>query len=831
MAGAASSSVLVAGVHSTPQSVDEIKEYEKILKISHDIFAGTHPRLKVPEQFVCKTPSRTLQSSIAPASLEHGGAQQAKTAPAESSLTESRLSHIKPTSSSSIASPASSIAPKSASGIDPIFLTKSDDLVRAEIQLQRKRIENALKEQAERSKFDNRQKTAAHEGRPDVDISDVLNQALEIVKPLPSPDVSGTNDATIPSDSVDENSLYSSRAPDSPLTWEYEKHPLAEPDRQGRDLTERENIVYHIDGRRVAEIDSHTLQGTTDQAILPQGLNQPTRAEKQDEEVLLDEPEYSPPEPTVPMVDSRGDEEYQPPEVVGTTRQPTFRRIEQHLPQQSSLSPNVRVVRNHITSPAAPQPSRVSPLATAKGPSVQRILHASSAQREYSEGGPSELYSGQTSPEGTTPQQLLPRKRRRVQEPRDKTGTRPVDTPEPRIKLEPVSPPPFHDTASRTYLAPERPVYIDISSPRYAPSGERREVIPREPVYELDRYGSSGRDFNSPAEASIRAVSRLSVRRPMRDSQDLRRVASLHNARNPENTNREFIEPVLRPQSARASPYVVVERQPNEKAAYYEDVAPGYSRRYTHYEDYPPPPRYREFYVEDDAGRRYVEPGPARRIVVDEYGNQYYEMVPASKVRATPPIPARVVRPDEYAERAYVRNASVRAASIVEDGYGNRRYIQEMAPPPTGSYRRVADHGRNASENQRLYPSRPVVDRESAFRSDSVAVDYAPRQATYIEEEIPRDRLVRTSSVRPPPSRYEQHGEGLHRVQSVRPAGREMSVYVDEDGHGMTREYSERPGYTAVRPEREGRYITDEDGTRLAIDGARDVVHRVVPRY
>jgi hypothetical protein len=157
--------------------------------------------------------------------------------------------------------------------------------------------------------------------------------------------------------------------------------------------------------------------------------------------------------------------------------------------------------------------------------------------------------------------------------------------------------------------------------------------------------------------------------------------------------------------------------------------------------------------------------------------------------------------------------------------------------PPSGTYRRLADHGRNVSETQRLYPTRAVVDRESVFRSGSVAIDYAPtpRQATtYIEEEIPRNRLVRTSSVRPPSSRYEpQHREGLHRVPSVRPGGREVSVYMDEDGHHVAHEYSERPGYTAaaVRPERASRYFTEDDGTRVAIEGAGDVVHRVAPRY
>lgn len=825
MAGAGGSTVLVADVPPTSQSVDDIKEYEKILKISDEIFAGTHPRLKVPEQFICKAPSRTLQSSIAPAVIDHAAGEQAKTVAAEPSLPDSRKLQIKATSSSA-ASPASAV-PKSTSGIDPIFLTKSDDLVRAEIQLQRRRIENTLKDQAERSKFDTKQRTAAHESRPDLDVSDVLNQALEIVKPLPSPDISGTNDPTIPSDSVDENSLYSSRAPDSPLTWDYEKSANAELDRSTREHIQKESIDQQADARRVTEINSHSLQATTNQAIPPQSLTQPARPEKQkqQEELIPDEPEYSPPEPSFPVGDSKGDDDYQPPEVVGPARYATVRRIEPEAPQQSSLSPNVRVVRNHITSPAAPQPSRVSPLATAKRPSVQRILHSRPAHNDRDM---SDLYSRQTSPEGPIAQQSLPRKRRRVQEPREQVALGPMDTPEPRIKPEPVSPPLFHGRSSRSHQTAEHPVYIDISSPHYIPLEDHREVISREPVYELDRYGSDRRDFNSPAEASGRAVSRLSVRRPVRDSQDLRRVASLHNARNPDPANPEFIEPILRPRTGRTSPYVVVERQPNEKATYYEEIAPNYPRRYTQYEDYNSHPRYREVYVEDESGRQYIEPAPARRIVVDEYGNQYYEMVPASKVRATSSIPTRVMRPDEYAEHAYVRNASVRAASIVDDGYGNRRYVQEMAPPPaTGTYRRVTEHGRNVSDNQRLYSSRPVVDREPVFRSGSVAVEYAPRQATYIEQEMPRERLIRTSSVRPPPSRYEQHREGTHRVQSVRPSGHEINIYMDDDGHRVAREYSERPGYTAVRPERENRYITDEDGTRLVIDGSS----RVVPRY
>lgn len=810
----AGSSVVVADVQSSLRPVDEIKEYEKILRISEEIFAGTHPRLKVPEQFVRKPPSRPRQSSIAPAVTEISHDQRTRVAPVEPSVAEAQPPQ--PRTVSSVVSPArtpTAVAPKPAPGLDPIFLTKSDDLVRAEIQLQRRRIENTLKEQFERSKNEAKQKTVL-EARSDLDVTEILYKALEIVKPLPSPVQPVIQDATIPSDSVDENSLYSSRAPDSPLTWDYEKQVPSEPDRETPGQIKGK--APHVDGRKVVDTGSRILQGTTDRAILPQGgRNLPISTETdQQQDMILDEPEYSPPEPTIPAVEVGADDEYQPPEVLDSTSQNTLG------PQPSTVSSNLRVVRNHITSPAAPQPSRVSPLATAKAPSIHRILSAKPREGDCIDGDASDRYSRQTSPEEPAQQYLLPRKRRRVQEVRDGSSARPAETTETRVKLEPVSPPPFHDTPpSRVYRASEHPVYIDISSPQYAPSLDRRDYVSREPFHELDpRYESGGRGYITPAEASVRAVSRLSTRRPVRDNQDLRRVASLHSARKPDNATHEMIEPAVRPQSAaRASPFTVIERQHIENPTYYEEVIPTYSRRYSQYEDYPPSSRYREYYVDDGDAPRFIDPTPSRRIVVDEYGNQYYEMVPAPKVRREP-MPTRVVRPNEYAERAYIRSASVRAPSIIDDGYGSRQYVQEMAPP-SGTYRRLADHGRNASETQRLYPTRSVVDRESVFRGGSVAVDYAPapRQATtYIEEEIPRNRLVRTSSVRPPSGRYElHHREGLHRVPSVRPGGREVSVYMDEDGHQVAHEYSERPGYAtaAVRPERVSRYITEEDGT------------------
>ncbi|KAL1965509.1 hypothetical protein VTN77DRAFT_5592 [Rasamsonia byssochlamydoides] len=833
--------VPVTGAPGALPPVDEVKEYEKILRISDEIFAGTHPRLKVPPQFVRKVPSRTLQTpTTTTASAEPSGTPQSKSGPATSQAASTA------TSASTAPSVSTRVAPKPTSEIDPIFLTKSDDLVRAEIQLQRQRVERMLREQLEQRRLEARQKASAQEARPDFDVTDVLNKALEIVKPLPPPsDVHGANGTTVPSDSFDENSFYSSRAPDSPQhePASSESERLVRPqDTEGAlpaDVTvgRRSDGLPRPEAAEPGVTDTDTqgsLYNATDKPILPQSQKQSlsaavpaAHADKyavpREPEEPLDEPEYSPPEPVIPPVDNRDHHEYHRREALNPRKRSYERPAERTRMGQRSYSPasDVRIVRNHITSPAAPQPSRVSPLAMAKVPSVHQLR---SAQQDYRpERVSTDPYSGRTSPE-----QLIPRKRRRLQESRERRHA--AESPEPYIKQEPVSPPPFADvppaSQGRSRQPQERPVYIDIASPRYTPSIDRREAISREPVYELDRYGNNARDYDAPVEANIaRTVSRMSSRRPARDTQDLRRVASLHHARHPEVLSREYAEPAggVHPRSMRASSYAVVERPTYyERPRYYDETIPSYPRRYAPVDELPPSPGFRETYVDEEP-----PPPRQRRIVVDEHGNQYYETVPAPKVCTMPPPPSRVAKVEDYNERAHIRNGSVRATSIVDDPYGDRRYVHDMPPPPQTTYRRVVDYPRGVVEERRPY--RPVAEREPAYRSSSVVVDYAPRHSTYVEDhEIPRERLVRMSSVRPPATRYEEPRE-VHRVQSVRPGGREVS-YVDEEPRPQ-REYMDRPVYTSMRPVRDERYYDDEDAGRIVLDGTGEVVHRVPQRY
>lgn len=839
MATPGTAQLQAAAISASLSESEQVKEYEKILKISDDIFTGAHPRLKVPQQFVRKTASHNAPNPPTPtrqAQVKTAGGQTpfqghpSQSKPAAAGVASAQTLKNNALSGVTSAPPSTRIVPNPTSEIDPIFLTKSDDLVRAELQLQRQRVERALREQLEQKKQESRQRAAMQDAKPDFDVSEVLNKALELVPPSPSIDVPGPNGMEAPSDSYDE-SFDSSRAPDSPIQQKPSSAPLSNSEEVA---TEAPVENYSDELQRLEALNrpasDQEMQDTYPVADRQRQSQQaqvdPTNTNLQaiqQQANAFEEPEYSPPAPDIPPMEST----VLPPPIQQSqphTEKRSGQAQEPPRPHQNhrkTVSPrdNVRVVRNHITSPAAPQPSRVSPLAIAKVPTIRppKVLPVdySSNRTQHAR---QDLRA--SSPE-IPPQQLMPRKRRRLQEDRSRPG--PVSYrpqagggTEAYIKEEPVSPPPFADTAPAIHPQ-ERPIYIDIASPRppYTPVYERIEPV-REPAYELDPYHEAHVEASYP-----RTVSRLSARRPIRDDQDLRRVASLHQARQPEYT-REYIE---RPssRSLRAASYAIVERPPQERVRYYDDPPQTYARHYAPAVESPTSPRYQEAWIQGSTT------APPRRILIDEHGNHYRERTPPPRMQAMPPPPGRIPRGDVY-DDGVRPGGSVRAVSVVEDPYGGRRYVQEMPPPPL-AYRRVTDYPRPAPSERRSYVTPLVDDREPYRRSSSVQVaGYPTARATYVEEaKIPRERIIRMPSVRPPAPRYEEPREMVPRIGSVRPAERDVSVYVDDDAR-RPREYIERPVYIAPRPlAREERYYEGEPG-RVALDG-REAVHQVPQRY
>lgn len=828
---------LAAGPMATSVSInpEEVQEYERILKISDEIFSGSHPRLKVPQQFVRKPGPRNIQNGI---STQQDVQCRSPEGISETELPPQAVNSPRPVGGASTTTVTNVVAPSStrvvskpASEIDPIFLTKSDDLVRAELQLQRQRVERTLRDQLEQKKVDLKNKAVIQDMRPDFNVSEVLNKALEIVRPVSLSDTSETNG---PSDSFDENSLYSSRAPDSPAPAgarrrsspvapaQPERGPAYGPVDHYSDELQRLEALNRTgsdqemqDAYPVADQRVHYYQ----KQPLPSQAETSRRPHESQQMENNEEPEYSPPAPVAPPLDNR---DYEQRLAIDDGR---GRHVDRNRDIQVPTSPAnmVKVVRNHITSPAAPRPSRVSPLAMAKVPSVRQI------RDERSEPDSPRVYSepdyGRGSPDGQAPH-LMPRKRRRLQEKGDNARQvsyrrQNADPAETYIKEEPVSPPPFSDDPAfvRSRQPQERPVYIDIASPRYTPVVERGEPSIRVPAYEVQPYHDIPIEQGPP-----RPVSRLSNRRPARDDTNLRRVASMQYARRAEYP-REYIEPD--PRASRAASYTVVERRFPEQPRYYEEV-PSYGPRYITVDD-AHQPIYRDPYYEELSAPRLM-PAPHRRIVVDEHGTQYCEMIPAPRLQPVPPPPRPVSRapapkPDTYDDRAPVRTASVRAPSVIQEPY-ERRYVHEM-PPPQPVYRHVpVDYARPVPPERRAYAA-PLNDHEHYTRDGSVQVaEYLPNRPAYVENHtLPPERMIRTASVRPPPARYEGPHEVVHRIGSVRPSGpgREVSVYMDERPMG---DYIERPYYV-----RERRYYEEDDENRMALDGVAEPVQRVSQHY
>lgn len=852
---------LVNGHRGNQPDLKEMIEYEKIVNLHDQIFSGNHPRLKVPQHVVRKVTTRSVQTpplpivhSIPAEPLE---APQIKTHPIPSSMQPNTLALANGSTAAAAApagaAPAASQAAatsshsgpsghlatqKPASEIDPIFLTKSDDLIRAELQLQRQRVERTLRDRIEQRKIEYRLKTCLQEAKPDFDVSEVLREALLLVKPTSTTDLDGANADTAANDSLEDNSFYSSKAPDSPQigdrTQQLSTAARQDPVRPAEDNEipyEGHVVRQRVEGRNSDSGDRDMMDVEMQEPLYnvadkngpsrsPENLTprrpSPSRYHGREQPDMYDEPEYSPPGPDIPLRrrEEEGDYIQEPVPGIHYRRRSYGRPVDrgQDARRVSPPGHDIRVVRNHITSPAAPQPSRVSPLAVSKVPSLpqsRQHRHTRPVDKVTNVHG-----SARTSPE-IAPPLLNPRKRRRTQENRSRVANegRVADSSDqPYIKPEPVSPLALSDLplASSSKQRPhhEGPVYVDISSPRYSPVDNRRESGQRR-VYE--EHTDRGYDMGHPIDLSIpRSTSRIAYTKPSRDDQNLRRVASLHNVRQPEYVH-DYIEPPTdyQPRLIRATSYAVTDRPaPQERVRYYEEPAQPYGRRYISGDVSPPrPSRLRESYPEIEPEPRVMAP-PQRRVVVDADGNRYIEQIatPAPRLQPLSTPSGRFARMESYNEGpSHMATGGIRASSVMEDPYHDRGYSQNMPPPPL-TYRRAP-----APEYPReVVRERPIYAREVDERG---LADYAPplRHATYFEDPLPREDTVRMSSVRPPPSRYgEPSRQPLQRMQSNRPGGREVSVYVDDEPRPR-REYApvERAGFATARPVREEQYYDD----------------------
>jgi hypothetical protein len=737
---------MVNGLAPRP-SFNETAEYEKILKLRDEVFAGLHPRLSVPAHAAQATSTQTPQLT----------SQGANVLPFTAN-TAQKLGLQGP--SAPQPSPATFSNSASTSEFNPVLLTKSDDLVRAETALKRQRLEKTLKEQFEQKRMDTRKRPAPAEAKPDFDLPALLLKALN-AKSSTEPKDGG--DA---SDSFDENSFYSSRAPDST------------PERGAQSPSPNQEDGTTNGGPSSARVQSAVmgapLEADADDEYSPRlgRRESPAYSPAMDPDDEEEEGEYSPPE-VVEDDAAMQDAGYQNNQDYRDPRTRTLRRYsENEDPARGGPSDgNIRIVRNHITSPVAPQPSRVSPLAVAKGPPFQQNARS----------------RRQRSPDG-----MHPKKKRRLEKQQRKMRRQGGNSPD--VKEENVSPPPFHEVQP-------------LGAGRLRPSNQHQPILiddgPREPQYASNIIE---RPMASPARSTIRYAEPAmpmseprpgsrAVMRPMRDTQDLRRVASMHNVRM--EAAGDF-DAYVTPTRSRVASYregSPMVRQPVHDEMY--DQQPLQEVRVSR----TPAPIYRETYPEETHVRYEPMPQPeiTERIVVGADGRRYREIIE----RRAPTLPRpSSVRPTD-AGSVYER--PTRAGSVMMETPPERRYIQQGMPPPPPLYRQ--------DSRASLAPVARDVYGQPVSHAASILEDRGhSRQPMYADSGVEYRAPIRMGSVRPGPQ-YEdmQPRETLIRASSVRPSVREGTMLLDQP----RREYMpvEQPRYRTV--DRPGERYFDEQGREI----------------
>lgn len=241
------------GVPSTTGELREILEYQKIVQFRDAVLAGAHPRVKIPSHLVGKQINSARNVSSPSLSTPRANPIPQSTHSASGSFYEDSSPYVQNRSPSNFRTASSGHVPMSSkSEINPILLEKSEDLIKAEMQLQRQRLERALREQIEQQRLATKALAQTSESLPSFDLSEVLSKALAIVHPSTTVECEPSVDAhSSVSDSFDENTFYSSQH-DTP-------EPFSSPQRQ----------------KEVVETQSHDLVSGTERPVNASFANSP----------------------------------------------------------------------------------------------------------------------------------------------------------------------------------------------------------------------------------------------------------------------------------------------------------------------------------------------------------------------------------------------------------------------------------------------------------------------------------------------------------------------------------------------------------------------------
>jgi len=856
----------------------QIREFEKIVRFRDAVVAGTHPRVKMPSHLAPSkaagasfhslsssnappssadrsAPLTTTKSAAANTGASVSGLQKKKKAnldafqanshhlgapaPAPTPVPAPALVDLPGLGAAVASDPrrvsepqASSVPPLFSSGraeIDPIFLEKSEDLIRAEIQLQRTRAEKALREQLEQHRSASKPLLQASDPLPDFDVTQVWQTALALVKSTApaaaAADAAAAANKSIASDSFDDNTFYSStfETPDSHLlarvpiesddddvqmreSSEYEPEldvdvPLITGDppvmavegavpvagtplqasaqaasvqaysTSGLHGSQAVGAAHHALQRSTAVGGSGSLQGGSFQAISSQESGEASGSGGESGNTDYDQ----------------------------STDEARLQRraADQQLFDSTFARPASPFVRAHDLSPVAPQPAHVSPLATARQalPATQEghVSRGTPPQVAALRKGQPAISSPESSPYGAA---KGPEKKRGKKKNKRKADRQTVDAAaSPYIKPEPRSPSPmsapsFSRPQKRRKQGQGTAQEVTYDEPRYELSAnddyhDRARYLPGSyrddrvsVVYERpdDRYAS-----RQPPVPPRSIIVQEPAHQDRREFYDDRRPPPqqpeyIRRAPEPDAYSIEYATQPIRP--ARVTSHTLPElpsslaaRAPAGHRETYDVTPAGVSRGVDRDRSRSPVMRPRTPLMTPAA--RHQQPP---RIVMDEFGREYIEP-------ARPPPQAlrqSVLPPPRAAEREIIYERipqPVRASSRMPETFEEDGVIYKRAPAAYAEPRRIvtqpeyaaAEYRTNYAPNPRGYSMRPVPTPSDGYLHQQQQQQQPAPPERRLPEELRRDYIARASSVRPPePIRYEL-ARGYERYGSVRP--------------------------------------------------------------
>ncbi|KAK3987829.1 hypothetical protein QBC44DRAFT_294223 [Cladorrhinum sp. PSN332] len=752
-----------------PSELHEVRQYEKLLRFRDDVISGKHPRIKPPASALGKgaqgSKPSAASTSPTPATSEFSRPNGTNSVPngkrpVNIKLQPSQMSAGLPGLGNLPSSRPFGKQPE----INPVFLQKSDDLIKAEIQLQRQRLERSLKDEIEQRRI------KASDQMAELDVADIWAKALTLTqdtlaRPTDEPEPAANTSAA--SDSFDDNTFYSSQhgTPDSQMAARIP--------------------IPSDDDDEMRDASPYEPQFDPEPAVGPVYADQPipgVNTQQKQPEINTSAPAapFTIPGVTVPGLSLGAVDNlraYGHPHESGNTGsgQPSdLARVNERLLGRNLGQQPSPLIRGHDLSPIAPQPERVSPLAPLA--SLARQPHLAASESSGRRATPAQVAalrkqpSNASSPDSSSQGNNRAEKKKNKKEKKKKrkaermAAAEAATAPTPYIKPEPRSPSPLAAGTAAPYARPnKRQKQTQQQPPEFAYAEHRYEQPTRvEEGFQESYQPRAGR------HERVVGYERADPYRTRLDDEPVLITSPRYETVYYDEARGPLSARSVHPDSPSAPPGQYVSREVRavrpvsrvvdasfEDAPFYRDV-----RTASRMSVRPAQTAYRErsqspiLMFERPRATMAPPRAPARRIIIDADGREYLEPI----VREVAPI-----------ERVFERVTTARAVSRRPEILDDDAVVYQPTSPAYAAPRRVVTQPEFVIPDHRAY-------REAGVPGSAMAppsAEYAPTRS-----EPPREYITRPTSVRPQvepvrfDSAYEERVLDIYgpRSASVRPA-------------------------------------------------------------